>query len=48
MKYLRLAISVLVLGLAGCATSVAPSAGFNDWTNEVAYGHYQSNPKPSR
>ena len=44
MKYLRLSISVVVLGLAGCATSVAPSAGFNDWTDEAAFPHYQAKP----
>ncbi len=44
MKYLRLSISVVVLGLAGCATSVAPNAGFNDWTNEAASAHYQVKP----
>ena len=44
MKRLLFLLSVIVLATAGCATSVAPSAGFNDWTNTAAYPHYQVKP----
>jgi len=41
MKQTRLLFLVAALGLTGCATSLAPSDNFNDWTNAVAYQHYQ-------
>jgi len=41
MKQTRLLFLVAALGLTGCATSLAPSDNFNDWTNSVAYQHYQ-------
>ena len=41
MKHTRLLFLVAALGLTGCATSLAPSDNFNDWTNSVAYQHYQ-------
>ena len=41
MKHARLFFIVAALGLTGCATSLAPSDNFNDWTNSVAYHHYQ-------
>ena len=41
MKYTRLLYLVTALALTGCATSLAPSDDFNDWTNSVAYHHYQ-------
>ena len=42
MKSIRLGlvISVATLVTAGCATSLAPSESFNDWTNSAAYHHY--------
>lgn len=41
MKSIRLvAISFAALLAAGCATSLAPSESFNDWTNSAAYHHY--------
>ena len=41
MKLTRLLFLVAALGLTGCATSLAPSDNFNDWTNSVAYHHYE-------
>ena len=41
MKPTRLFFYVAALALAGCATSIGPSDNFNDWTNSVAYHHYQ-------
>jgi len=41
MKSIRLvAISVAALLAAGCATSLAPSENFNNWTNAASYHHY--------
>jgi hypothetical protein len=41
MKSIRLvAISVAALLAAGCATSLAPSENFNNWTNSASYHHY--------
>ena len=41
MKNARLLFVVAALAITGCATSLAPSDNFNDWTNPVAYNHYQ-------
>ena len=41
MKHTRLLFLAATLALAGCATSLAPSDNFNDWTNSTAYHHYQ-------
>ena len=32
---------VVALITAGCATSLAPTDNFHDWSNPVAYHHYQ-------
>ena len=40
MKSARLFLIVAALITAGCATSLAPSDNFNDWTSE-SYHHYQ-------
>ena len=42
MKSARLFLIVAALITAGCATSLAPSDNFNDWTNSASYHHYQS------
>ncbi len=44
MKRLRFLLSVVILATAGCATSLAPNADFNEWTNTAAYPHYQVKP----
>ena len=41
MKSARLFLIVAALITAGCATSLAPSDNFNDWTNDASYQHYQ-------
>ena len=41
MKSARFFLSLLTLATAGCATSLAPSEDFNDWTNAAIYRHYQ-------
>ena len=41
MKQTRLLFLVAALALTGCATSLAPTDNFNDWTNSAAYQHYQ-------
>ena len=41
MKTTRLFLIVAALITGGCATSLAPSDNFNDWTNSVSYHHYQ-------
>ena len=41
MKQTRLLFLVAALALTGCATSLAPTDNFNDWTNSAAYHHYQ-------
>ena len=41
MKTTRLFLIVAALITAGCATSLAPSDNFNDWTNSASYHHYQ-------
>ena len=41
MKNARLLFLVAALALTGCATSLAPSDNFNDWTNSAADNHYQ-------
>ena len=40
MKSARLFLIVTALITAGCATSLAPSDNFNDWTS-ASYHHYQ-------
>jgi hypothetical protein len=40
MKSARLFLIVAALITAGCATSLAPSDNFNDWTS-AGYHHYQ-------
>ena len=40
MKSARLFLIVAALITAGCATSLAPSDNFNDWTS-ASYHHYQ-------
>ena len=40
MRSIRLLISVATLLMAGCATSLAPSDNFNDWTNSAIYRQY--------
>ena len=40
MKSTRLFLIVAALITAGCATSLAPSESFNDWTNSAIYHHY--------
>ena len=37
MKHLRLLLVVAFPALTGCAVSLAPSEGFNDWTNSAIY-----------
>lgn len=41
MKNARLLFVVAALAITGCATSLAPSDNFNDWSNSTAYHHYQ-------
>ena len=41
MKSTRLLFLVAALAMTGCATSLAPSDNFNDWTNSASYHHYQ-------
>jgi hypothetical protein len=41
MKSTRLFLIVAALITAGCATSLAPSDNFNDWTNSASYRRYQ-------
>ncbi len=41
MKSTRLLFFVAALAMTGCATSLAPSDNFNDWTNSASYHHYQ-------
>ena len=41
MKHTCLLLLVAALSLTGCATTLAPSDNFNDWTNSAAYHHYQ-------
>ncbi len=41
MKSTRLFFIAVTLITTGCATSLAPSDNFNDWTNSVSYRHYQ-------
>jgi hypothetical protein len=41
MKSTRLFLIVAALITAGCATSLAPSDNFNNWTNSASYRHYQ-------
>ena len=41
MKNVRLLFVVAALAVTGCATSLAPSDNFNDWTNSASYHHYQ-------
>jgi hypothetical protein len=45
MKRTRLLFLVTALALTGCATSLAPTDNFNDWTNSTAYHHYQQSPR---
>jgi PBP1b-binding outer membrane lipoprotein LpoB len=40
MKSNRLLISVIALLITGCATSLAPSENFNDWTNSALHRQY--------
>ena len=41
MKSTRLLLIAATLMMAGCATSLAPSDNFNDWTNSASYRRYQ-------
>ena len=41
MKSTRLFLVIATLITAGCATSLAPSDNFNDWTSSASYPHYQ-------
>ena len=41
MKTTRLLLIAATVITAGCATSLAPSGNFNDWTDPVAYRHHQ-------
>ena len=41
MKNVRLLFVVAALAVTGCATSLAPSDNFNEWTNSASYHHYQ-------
>ena len=41
MKNARLLLVIAALAITGCATSLAPSDNFNDWTNSASYHHYQ-------
>jgi PBP1b-binding outer membrane lipoprotein LpoB len=41
MKSTRLSLIIAALITAGCATSLAPSDNFNDWTNSASYRPYQ-------
>ncbi len=41
MKNARLLFVVAALAITGCATSLAPSDNFNDWSNSATYHHYQ-------
>ena len=41
MKSARFLFVVAALAITGCATSLAPTDNFNDWTNEASYPHYQ-------
>ncbi len=41
MKNARLLVVIAALAITGCATSLAPSDNFNDWTNSASYHHYQ-------
>ena len=41
MKTSHLLLIAAALITAGCATSLAPSDNFNDWTEPVAYRQHQ-------
>ena len=41
MKSARFLFVVTALAITGCATSLAPTDNFNDWTNSASYHNYQ-------
>ena len=41
MKNARFLFIAAALAITGCATSLAPTDNFNDWTNSAGYHHYQ-------
>ncbi len=41
MKSARFLFCLTALVTAGCATSLAPSENFDDWSNAAVYHHYQ-------
>jgi hypothetical protein len=41
MKSTRLLFLIAALAVTGCATSLAPSDNFNDWTNSAFYHQHQ-------